>query len=146
MHRTIARVALRRLALPGLAVAMAAILGSGDVGAQSRKLDEKLAARGRSLTLMIYEGNLQPIWDGSSATLQGTLESIERIREVRQQLLDSLGEETGLVAERTVRQRDLHIYERTVTFERTADSQFVVHWAFDRKGAIQGFTIRPAQP
>jgi hypothetical protein len=120
-------------------------LGFGPaVEALGQTLDQRLAARGRHLTSQMYEGNLQPIWDSSSALLQETLQNIDTIRDVRQQLLDSLGAETALVEERTVRQDELDIYVRTVTFERTADSRFFVQWAFDRQGAIQGFTIRPA--
>ena len=108
-------------------------------------LDQRLATRGRSLTAMMYEGDLQPIWDGSSAVLQETLGSIDTIRDVRQQLLESLGAETALAEERTFRQEDLDIYVRTVTFQHTAANRYLVQWAFDRNGAIQGFTIRPAQ-
>ena len=124
--------------------ALILLLTAVDVVAQAG-LDQRLATRGRSLTTMMYEGDLQPIWDGSSTTLQETLGSIDTIRDVRQQLLESLGSETALAEERTFRQEDLDIYVRTVTFEHTADNRYFVQWAFDRKGAIQGFTIRPAQ-
>jgi hypothetical protein len=135
----------------GLCIALAgAVMASGtawaavDVAGQVTTLDRDLAARGRALTALMYDGDLQPIWDRSSATLQATLQDIDTIRDVRQQLLESLGLETTLVEERTVKQTDLEIYVRTVTFERTADSRYFVQWAFDLDGAIQGFTIRPA--
>jgi hypothetical protein len=127
------------------AALVAATLTAGDVSAQASSLDRGLAERGRSLTGLMYTGDLQPIWDRSSPSLQETLQSIDSIRDVHEQLLESLGAEATLLEERTVRQDDLDIYVRTVTFERTADSRFFVQWAFDRKGAIQGFTIRPAQ-
>jgi hypothetical protein len=142
MNRTTVRVVLRTaLAL----VASAGLLALAGADALAQSLDQRLAARGRSLTTLMYSGDLQPIWDGSSATLQNTLQDIDTIRDVRQQLLDSLGAETELVEERTVRQSELDIYVRTVTFERTAANRYFVQWAFDRKGAIQGFTIRPVE-
>lgn len=92
----------------------------------------------------MYAGDLQPIWDASSAALRETLQDVQAMRQVHQQLLDTLGAETALLGERTLRQGGLDIYVRTVTFERTAGNRYLVQWAFDRTGAIQGFTIRPA--
>lgn len=96
---------------------------------------------GREATARFYAGELDPLWAQFGETMKKAL-SKEQLAAFRKQVGDQVGTEESIVEEAASQQGELAIYLRTVRFSK-APMPIVVQWAFDAKGQIGGFVIKP---
>jgi murein DD-endopeptidase MepM/ murein hydrolase activator NlpD len=126
----------RLLALYLIVLSLAA---SSPTAAQATAPDAKTL--GREATARFYAGELDPLWAQFGETMKKGL-SKEQLAAFRQQVGDQAGTEESVIEETVSRQGELAIYARTARFSKVP-MPVVVQWAFDGKGQIGGFVIKP---
>lgn len=103
-------------------------------------------AKGRQNTEWFYAKEMDRLWATFSESMQKRLENVEKVRMMRDQLDFNLGAESSLVSEKVA--PDLQgrpAYTRTAKYEKAADQEISLQWAFDASGKVDGFAIFPAQ-
>ncbi|MEE9270752.1 MAG: peptidoglycan DD-metalloendopeptidase family protein [Candidatus Krumholzibacteria bacterium] len=99
---------------------------------------------GRRHCALFFGGELDKIWQNFSPEMKNALGSENNLRAFYEQTREQLGKETATIAETVEEVGALSVYLRTARFEKL-DQLIHVQWAFDKKGVVAGFYIRPVQ-
>lgn len=125
---TLATVAVVLLAMPG--------------GVRGQATDTATLERGRELTRLFYEGELDTIAADFTEQMATALGGVAGLRTARQQITAQIGEETEVLDERTQAAGEHRVYYRSARFSGFA-GRIGVQWTLDADGRIAGFFIRP---
>jgi murein DD-endopeptidase MepM/ murein hydrolase activator NlpD len=99
---------------------------------------------GRRHCALFFGGELEEIWQNFSPEMKSALGSESNLRAFYEQTREQLGVEIAAVAETVEEVGGFSVYLRTARFERL-EQLIHVQWAFDEKGVVAGFYIRPVQ-
>ncbi|WP_216320898.1 hypothetical protein [Deinococcus aestuarii] len=97
--------------------------------------------RGRRLTRLFYDGNLEQVWAAFSPSARGEWGGLAGFETYRESGRRAYGAETGVVRERVVREGELTYYTRTATFEKGPRGGWTVVFGLDASGRVQEFGI-----
>ena len=121
---------------------MAAVVAGS--GAQAQVADSVALERGRELTNLFYDGDMDAVVALFDDTMREAIGGPDGLSAFRQQITDQLGAETEVSNEEIIAQGEHRVYVRTARFEKFGGPINVV-WAFDTAGRVAGFQVRPAQ-
>ena len=97
---------------------------------------------GQRHTESFYSNDIDGLWDQMNAEMQGALGSVEQLRQFRQQVGMSLGDETAIISETVSEMLGYQVYTRLARFE-FAPMPIMVTFSFESDGTIAGFFIQP---
>ena len=100
--------------------------------------------KGREHTQMFYAGEIDELWASMTDEMQAALGSVEDLRAFRDQVHESFGEETAVIAESVARYQGYDVYMRRAHFE-LSEMPINITFSFDSEGAVAGFFIQPRQ-
>lgn len=124
-----------------LAVMVAALVMTPGV-VLAQETDSATLERGRELTRMFYEEELDTIAADFTEQMSAALGGVAGLRTARQQITTQLGEETEVLAERTQMAGEHRVYYRSARFSAFA-GRVGLQWTLDADGKVAGFFIRP---
>jgi 3-oxoacyl-ACP reductase-like protein len=105
-----------------------------------------LMAKGRQNTEWFYAKELDRVWETFSDSMKKRLETVEKVRMMRDQIDLNLGAESSIVEEKVGPDlQGRQAYTRTAKFEKAAEQAVNLQWSFDAGGKVDGFAIFPAQ-
>ncbi len=97
---------------------------------------------GKRHTESFYSSDIDGLWGRMNTNMQEALGSVEELRQFRQQVGVSLGEETAIISESVSEMLDYQVYTRLARFE-FAPMPIMVSFTFESDGTIAGFFIQP---
>lgn len=97
----------------------------------------------RLCTRLFFEGKLDTLVERMSPAMRDKIHGLDGLAAFRGGVVAQLGGETELIAETVETLEDRVVHRRVARFERASDPPVEITWAFDRTGAITGFSIRP---
>jgi len=106
--------------------------------------EEEAKEKGRIYTQWFYEGKVGDLWAKLSPVMQQALVNQDKLSELRAQILQQVGTEIGLSEENVQRAGVLRVYKRLAKFDKVA-GMIEVQFAFDPRGNVAGFRVRPTQ-
>lgn len=98
--------------------------------------------RGRAFTALFYEGRTDSLWEMFGGAMRAHMESRENLDAFRQKVALELGDEVAVLSENATQVGDNDVYSRLARFQDAPQAMEVL-WAFDARGVVQGFVIRP---
>jgi murein DD-endopeptidase MepM/ murein hydrolase activator NlpD len=101
-------------------------------------------ATGRQYTAWFYAGETARIWERFSPEMKAALASAESLAQFRRQVIDQIGTEDKVLAEKVAPSGQFQVYLRKVKFSGAA-TPVDVQWTLQLDGGVAGFFIRPAQ-
>jgi len=109
----------------------------------TRLFDQQEALkRGRTYTQWFYDGRLADLWPKFSPVMQQALGSQANLSQLRDETRQQLGKEARLDQEIVRTEGALQVYRRLGKFDKSNDLVEVL-LAFDARGAVAGFSVRP---
>ncbi len=106
--------------------------------------EQEAIRKGRTYTQWFYEGSLANLWPKLAPVMQQALGSESGLSELRDRVLRQVGSESKLTTESVKPAGVLQIYRRRARFDKS-EEEVEVEFAFDPRGAVAGFNIRPVQ-
>jgi hypothetical protein len=97
----------------------------------------------RLCTRLFFEGELDALVARMTPAMREKIRGVEGLAAFRGGVVAQIGAETELIAETVETSDDRIVHRRVARFERASDPPVEITWAFDRTGAITGFSIRP---
>jgi murein DD-endopeptidase MepM/ murein hydrolase activator NlpD len=101
-------------------------------------------ATGRQYTAWFYAGETEKIWQRFSPEMKGSIGSAEKLAEFRRQVMEQVGTEEKVLAEKVAPSGQFQVYLRTVKLSGSA-TPVDVQWTLQADGGVAGFFIRPKQ-
>lgn len=98
---------------------------------------------GRTLSTRFFAGETVAVWARFDPALREAMPAAA-LAAFHAQVSEQLGTERSMISETTGQQQDLAVYVRTSRWSRF-EGEIVTQWAFDARGRVAGFFIRPAQ-
>lgn len=100
---------------------------------------------GRTYTKLFYDDQAAEIWANLSPEMKDLFADPNAILGMRFEIKDQYGLETAVIDEQVVAKGEFSVYQRTAMFQKDPGVK-MIQWAFDQKGVVVGFFIRPAAP
>jgi hypothetical protein len=98
---------------------------------------------GRTYTKLFYDDQAAEIWSNLSPEMKDLFADPNAILGMRFEIKDQYGLETAVINEQVVAKGEFSVYQRTAMFQKDPGVK-MIQWAFDQKGVVVGFFIRPA--
>lgn len=128
------------LVLTGVALAQSQAAAPTPAPATAPPGDAK--EMGRAATAKFYAGELDALWGQFSQGLKNGFKAKDQLKAFHQQVTDQAGEEAAVIDEVGSLQGDFSVYVRTTRFSKVP-VPVIVQWAFNAKGEIDGFYVKP---
>jgi hypothetical protein len=126
----------------GATALLAILLLTAAAPAVAQEEDATTMQRGRELTQLFYDGDMDSIVAVFDERMSAALGGVPELSAFRDQVVTQLGSEVDVLDERVATSGEHRVYHRSARFEKVSVTVAVV-WSFDGSGRIAGFMIRP---